>query len=100
MASVDGRADEPCRRSAPQAELDLLAVDQDQPQSRDSAPWATIRLQRDGLAAAGFAAEEHVALGQVDVDLLADLVDAQVHRAEDRQREHRHGCLGQDAGAV
>ena len=60
-------------------------------QSGDSAPWATIRLQGVGLAAAGFAAEQHVPLGQVDVDVLAVLVDAQVDRAEHGQREHRHG---------
>ena len=42
-----------------------------------------------GFPAARFAADEHVALGQVHVDLLAVLVDAQVHRVEHGQREHR-----------
>ena len=49
------------------------------------------QVQGVGLAAAGLAAEQHVPLGQVDVDLVAVLVDAQVDRAEHGQREHRHG---------
>ena len=44
-------------------------------------------VQPGGLARAGFAAEQHVAFGQVDVDVLAVLVDAQVHGVEHGERE-------------
>jgi hypothetical protein len=88
----DGRADELVGAVPPGAELDLLAVDQDELAVAGQRAVRGDEVQGVGLAAAGLAAEQHVALGQVDVNVLAVLVDAQVHRAEHGQREHRHGC--------
>ena len=48
------------------------------------------QVQPGGLACAGFAAEQHVAFGQVDVDVLAVFVLAQVHRVEHGERERGH----------
>ena len=56
---------------APQAELDPFAVDQDQAAVGRQRAVGDDQLQRDGFAAAGFAADEHVAFGQGDVDLAA-----------------------------
>ena len=82
----------------PGAELDLLAVDQDEPAVAGQGAVGDDEVQGVGFAAAGFAAEQHVAFGQVDVDGLAVLVDAQVHGAEDGQREHRHRSGGDGGG--
>ena len=75
----------------PRAELDPLAVDQDQAAVAGQGAVRDDEVEGVGLAAAGLAAEQHVAFGEVDVDLVAVLVDAQVHRVEHGQREHRHG---------
>ena len=90
-ASVDGGADELVGAVPPGAELDLLAVDQDELAVAGQRAVGGDEVEGVGLAAARFAAEQHVALGEVDVDVLAVLVDAQVDRAEHGQREHRHG---------
>ncbi|HEX2319296.1 MAG TPA: hypothetical protein VHJ18_09980 [Streptosporangiaceae bacterium] len=50
------------------------------------------QLEGDRFAAAGFAADEHVALGEVDVDVVAGFVGAEVDRLPDRQ-----GCHGNAA---
>ena len=49
-------------------------------------------LQGDGLAAAGFAADEHVALGEGDFDAVAEFVGAQVDGFPDRQRRDGDAC--------
>ena len=90
---IDRRADEPFGAVPPQAELDALAVDQDQAAIGGQRAVGDDQLQGDGLAAAGFPADEHVALGEGDVDLVAHFVGAQVHGLPDRQR---HGA-GQGA---
>ena len=59
-------------------------------QSWDSAPCATIRFGPEDLPRAGLAAEQHVAFGQVDVDVLAVFVHAQVHGVEHGERERGH----------
>ena len=84
---VDGRADEHVGAGPPQAELDLLAVDQDELAVVRQRAVRDDQVQPGGLARAGFAAEQHVAFGQVDVDVLAVLVAAQVHRVEHGERE-------------
>ena len=83
----DGRADEPVRAGPPRAELDLLAVDQDELAVVRQRAVRGDQVQPGGFARAGFAAEQHVAFGQVDVDGLAVLVAAQVHRVEHGERE-------------
>ena len=75
----------------PLAELDLLAVDQDELAVAGQRAVGDDEVERVGFPAAGFAAEQHVPLSQVDVDVFAVLVDAQVNRVEHGQREHRHG---------
>jgi hypothetical protein len=55
-------------------------------QSRDRAAWATRSLEGGGLAGAGFAAEQHVAFGDGDVDVGAGFVGAEVDGLPDRQR--------------
>ena len=84
---VDGRADEHVGAVPPGAELDLLAVDQDELAVIGQRAVRDDQVEPGGLAAAGFAAEQHVAFGQVDVDVLAVLIDAQVHRVEHGERE-------------
>ena len=83
----DGRADEHVGAGPPRAELDLLAVGQDELAVIGQRAVGDDEVEPGGLACAGFAAEQHVALGQVDVDVLAVLVDAQVHRVEHGERE-------------
>src|SRR5262249_55480682 len=80
---VDRGADEPFGAVAPQSELDSFAVDQDQAAVRGQGAVGDDELQGDGLAAAGFAADEHVPLGEGDLDPVAQLVGAQVHRIPD-----------------
>ena len=70
----DGRADEHVGAGAPQAEFDLLAVDQDELAVVRQRAVRGDQVQAGGLARAGLAAEQHVPLGQVDVDLVAVLV--------------------------
>ena len=82
---VDRGADEPLGGVPPQAELDALAVDQDQAAIGRQRAVRDDELQGDGLAAAGFPADEHVPLGEGDMDALAQFVGAQVHRLPDRQ---------------
>ena len=84
-------ADEGVGAVAPGAELDLVAVDQDQAAVPRQGAVRDDQVLRGGLAAAGLTAQQHVALGQVDVDGFAVLVHAQVDRVEHGQREHRHG---------
>ena len=84
----DGRADEHVGAVPPGAELDLLAVDEDELAVGRQRAVGGDQVEGVGLAAAGFAAEQHVPLGQVDVDLLAVLVNAQVDGVEDGEREH------------
>jgi hypothetical protein len=87
---VHGRADEDIGAVAPHTQLDPLAVDQDELAVEGQRAVRDEQVERGGLAAAGLAADQHVLLGQVDVDLLAVLVHAQVRRVEDGEREHRH----------
>ena len=86
---IDRRADEPLGAVAPQAEFDALAVDQDQAAVGGQGAVGDDQLQGDGLAAAGFAADEHVPLGEGDFDAAAEFVGAQVDRVPDRQRRDR-----------
>ena len=83
----DGRADEHVGAGPPQAELDLLAVDQDELAVMGQRAVRGDQVQPGGFARAGFAAEQHVAFGQVDVDVRAVFVAAQVHRVEHGERE-------------
>ena len=83
----DGRADEHVGAGPPRAELDLLAVDQDQLAVMRQRAVRGDQVQPGGLACAGFAAEQHVAFGQVDVDVLAVFVLAQVDGVEHGERE-------------
>ena len=64
--------------------------------SRNGSTVGDDELEGDGLAAAGFPADEHVPLGQGDMGVGAHFVGAQVHRLPDRQRRLRHGggCHG------
>ena len=62
--------------AAPQPELDPLAVDQDQAAVRRQRAVGHDQLEGDGLAAAGFAADEHVPLGEGDLDVAAQFVGA------------------------
>ena len=100
----DGRADELIGAGPPHAQLDLLAVDQDELAVMRQRAVRDDQVQPARLARAGFAAEQHVAFGQVDVDVLAVLVAAQVHGVEHGEREGgdrrqrpgiggSHGCL-------
>jgi len=73
----------------PRAELDLLAVDQDQRAVRRQRAVRGDQVEGVRLPAAWLAAEQHVPLGEVHVDVLAVLVDPQMDRVGDRQREHR-----------
>ena len=85
----DGRADEHVGAGPPRAQLDLLAVDQDELAVMRQRAVGGDQVQPGGFARAGFAAEQDVAFGQVDVDVLAVLVLAQVHRVEHGEREGR-----------
>ena len=110
----DGRADEHVGAGPPQAELDLLAVDQDELAVMGQRAVRGDQVQPGGLARAGLAAEQHVPFGQVDVDVRAVFVAAQVHGVEHGEREGgdrrqrpgvggSHGCLlrvGQAAPGV
>ena len=89
---VDRRADEPVGAVAPQPEFDALAVDQDQAAVGGQGAVGDDELQGDGLAAAGFAADEHVPLGEGDLDAVAEFVGAQVDGLPDRQRRDRDAC--------
>ena len=89
---IDRGADEPVGAVAPQAEFDPLAVDQDQAAVGRQGAVGDDELEGDGLAAAGFAADEHVPLGQGDLDPAAQFVGAQVDRFPDRQRRDRDRC--------
>ena len=84
---VDGRADEHVGAVPPGAELDLLAVNQDELAVIRQRAVRDDQVDPGRLARAGLAAEQHVPLGQVDVDVLAVLIDAQVHRVEHGERE-------------
>ncbi len=92
---ADAGADEDLGAVAPLAEFDLLAVDQDEPAVGGQRAVGDDEVERVGFPAAGFAAQQHVAFGQVDVDVFAVFVDAQVHRVEHGQREHSRlrSCL-------
>ena len=83
----DGRADEHVGAVPPQAQLDLLAVDQDELAVIRQRAVRDNEVQSARFARAGFAAEQHVPLGQVDVDVLAVLIDAQVDGVEHGERE-------------
>ena len=84
-----GRADELISAGLPQAELDLLAVDQDELAVVGQGAVGDDQVEAGGFPGAGFAAEQHVAFGQVDVDRLAVFVLAQVDRVEHRERKGR-----------
>ena len=81
---IHGRADEPVGAVAPQAELDLLAVDQNEAAVAGQRAVRGDEVDRGGLAAARLAADQQVAFGQLDVRLLAELVLADVHGLVDR----------------
>ena len=89
---ADTGSDEDFGAAAPLAELDLLAVDQDELAVGGQGAVRDDEVERVGFPAAGFAAEQHVAFGQVHVDVFAVFVNAQVDRVEHGQREHR--CCG------
>jgi hypothetical protein len=104
MASLMDGPMNPVGAVAPQAELDLLAVDQDELAVVRERAVRGDQVQPARFARAGFAAEQHVAFGQVDVNGLAVLVAAQVHQIEHGEREGgdrrqrpgirgSHGCL-------
>src|SRR5215472_3376043 len=78
----------------PGAELDLVAVDQDQAAITRQGAVGDDEVLGAGLARTGFAADQHVAFGQADVDVVAVFVNAQVDRVKDGQRENPHGCHG------
>ncbi len=59
---INVRADEPGGSVPPQAELDPLAVDQDELAVQGQGGVRDDQLQCDGFAGAGFAAEQHVPL--------------------------------------
>jgi hypothetical protein len=86
---IDGRADESVGTGPPQAEFDSFAVDHHQAAIRRQGTVGDDELQGDGLAAAGFAADEHVAFGQGDLNAVAEFVGAQVDGLPDRQRRDR-----------
>ena len=64
----EGGADEHVGAVPPRAELDLVAVDQDEAAVMRQRAVRDDQVLGGGLAAAGLAAEQHVPLGQVDVD--------------------------------
>ena len=67
-----------CRHGA---ELDLVAVDQDQAAVMRQGAVRDDELFGGGFAAAGLAADQHVAFGQVDVDGFAVLVGPRCTRS-------------------
>ena len=92
----DVGADELVGEVPPGAELDLLAVDQDERAVMRQRAVRGDQVDPGGFARAGFAAEQHVPLGEVDVDVLAVLVDAQVYGVEHRERERAGGWGGHE----
>jgi hypothetical protein len=86
---VDAGPDEPFGAVAPQPEFDAFAVDQDEAAVGRQGAMGDDQLQGDGLAAAGFAADEHVPLGQGDLDPAAQLISAQMDGLPDGQRRDR-----------
>ena len=83
---ADVGAGEASRARRPRRELDQLAVEQPQPHRRVKRGRRDDERERGGLAGAGLAAQEHVALDELDRDDLAELVDADRHRLPQRQR--------------
>ena len=78
------RADEPLGDRRPRRELDELAVQQPHPRRRVERRRGDEQRQRDRLARAGLAADQHVALNQPDLDGLAVLVDTERDRIPQR----------------
>jgi hypothetical protein len=74
----------------PHTQFDFLAVEQDEPDVAAEGGVGEDVLDQDGLAGAGFAADEQVAADQGQVDGVAVLVDAQVDRIVDGQAGHRN----------
>ena len=79
----DGRADEHVRAVPPRAELDLVAVDQDELAVIGQRAVRGDQVEPGGLARAGLAAEQHVPLRQVGVPpgvLVAPATSGVAHR--------------------
>ena len=83
-------ADEHLGHLGPQAQLDLLAVEQPQPAVRRHRRVGDDVVQRHGLAAARLTADEHVAVDQLRLDPVPVLVQAEEHPVEHRQPRDRH----------
>src|SRR5262249_17264855 len=88
------RPDEEVGGVPPGAELDLVAVDEDQAAVTGQRAVGDDQVLGGRLARSGVAADRHVAFRQADVRLFGVLVNAQVDGVEDGQREDPHGCHG------
>lgn len=71
----DARADERVRAVPPQAKFDPFAVHQDQSAVQGQCGVRDNQVQADGLAGAGLASGEQVALGQPDPDRPGAFID-------------------------
>src|SRR5205823_10232011 len=82
---VDVRADEHVGDVPPLAKLDAFAVDQTQAAVGGQGEVGDEVVDQAGFPGAGFAADQDVAVDDVEVDGLSELVDAQKHGVEDGQ---------------
>ena len=93
--AVDVGADEFVGDVIPQAEFDLLGVEQDQAVIGEQGGVGGHGVQQPGFAASGFARGEQVLVDQADVDGLAEFVAAHVDWVEHGQhRPDRDGAGG------
>ena len=95
---VEVGSDELVGDVAPHAEFDEFAVEQDESAVHGQGAVGGDAVEEAGFAAAGFSAGEDVAVDEVQVDALAELVDTDEQRVEHRQPGMRgHGrdhCCG------
>jgi hypothetical protein len=78
-------SDERVADIAPGAEFDQFGVEADQPSLVAQRSGGGDVVDQAGLTAAGFSGNEQVAVDDVEVDVLAELVDADEERVEHRQ---------------